>query len=188
MRLKKWVNILGLLALLLALTGCGQSADKEGLSYTAPETLTEEAGGITDEPEMAPDIVQKDIHGKNVDLKAYRGQLVWVHFWSTSCQYCVEEMPDFTAFAKAHEKELKIITINTGDDLPTIKAFEKANNLSLTILQDVDNKLSEAYLVQGYPSTFFVDPNGKIVGFVPEKMKLSEMETALTYLKEHSTK
>lgn len=172
----------------LSVLSMGCSNKKPENTYQEPETLTEQTGGITDEPERAPEISAKDIDGKDVKLSSFKGQYVWVHFWSTTCTYCVSEMPDFVTFAKQHEKELKIITVNTGDDLETIKDFMTQYQMNLTTVQDTGNALSDAYYVEGYPSTYFIDPQGKIIGFVPQQMKLSEMETALTYLKEHATK
>jgi hypothetical protein len=41
----------------------------------------------------APDFVLKDLNGSKQALSAYKGRVVVLNFWSTTCPPCVQELP-----------------------------------------------------------------------------------------------
>ncbi len=42
---------------------------------------------------LAPNFSLPDLKGKKVELKDYRGKVVFLNFWATWCKTCEEEMP-----------------------------------------------------------------------------------------------
>ena len=42
---------------------------------------------------LAPDFKLPDLSGKKIELKDYRGKVVFLNFWATWCLTCEEEMP-----------------------------------------------------------------------------------------------
>lgn len=193
LRFNRLGSLLLLVLLALALAGCGGVADKSSQEVAVgteenPESLNEAGDeGITHEPELAPELNLMDLEGNPVNLSDYKGTYVMVNFWTTWCKYCVQEMPDLVAFQEKYKDELKIIAVNVAEDQKTVEAFLKKNDIDLTIAMDSEGKIAESYYVNSYPTTFFIDRAGKIVGFVPGMLTAKDMETTFGYLKENDT-
>ena len=45
--------------------------------------------------DMMPNYVFKDVNGKRVSLKSFRGKYVYIDIWATWCGSCVEQTPYF---------------------------------------------------------------------------------------------
>lgn len=182
----KRVGMLSLVVLLLtSLSGCAVKSPE-----TAKETETtseSETAEINHEPEAAPNFTLKDLDGKDISLSDYQGKFLLVNFWATWCQYCDEEMPDLMAFQEKHKDELTVLAINVGEDEKTIKAYMDKKRLDLKVLMDIDSKVAESFVVSAFPTTFLIDPAGKVIGYIPGKMSLEDMEGSFKYLKEQST-
>ena len=46
--------------------------------------------------EPAPDFVLNNLNGEKVSLARYRGKVVILNFWSTTCAPCLEEIPSLS--------------------------------------------------------------------------------------------
>ncbi len=117
---------------------------------------------------MAPDFELKTLDGKPVKLSAYRGKAVLLNFWATWCAPCKVEMPWFVDFYKQYQTQgLEVVGIALDDSShDEIAKFVKDMNVNYTILQGTEN-VGDAYGgVNVFPTTFFIDRNGKIVNVV----------------------
>ncbi len=117
-------------------------------------------------PVAAPDFVLKDMDGNPHSLKQYRGKVVVINFWATWCTPCLREMPSLQKLYEAFQsKSLVVLAINQWEDEDRV--FEFMGRLdpapTFTVLFDNDSKLSEIYQVQGLPSTYIINKQGKIV-------------------------
>lgn len=103
------------------------------------------------------------IDGTSVRLDDYRGKFVLLNFWATWCAPCRKEMP---ALDNLHKKlngdGLEVIGIHVGPSLDGIKKFLDQVPVEFTILVDQDMRLAN-WGVMGLPTTFLVNPEGKIV-------------------------
>ena len=62
------------------------------------------------------DLTLRDLSGKRVQLRDYRGKIVVLNFWATSCGPCREEMPMLVEAAKTWaEKGVAFIAISLDD-------------------------------------------------------------------------
>lgn len=190
------VILVGALAMGLILTGCSTKTEEAvATTDTAvtgteenPESLnTEGDEGITHPYELAPELNLVDLSGNAVNLSDYKGKYVMVNFWATWCKYCDQEMPDLMAFQEKYKDELKVIAIDVKEDQKTVEAYVKEKGIDLTIAMDESGKVAEAYYVNSFPTTFFIDRAGKVIGFVPGMLTAKDMETTYGYLKENDT-
>jgi peroxiredoxin len=113
---------------------------------------------------LAPDFTLRDSDGESYRLSELRGQPVIVNFWATWCPPCREEMPSMQrAWEYLQPQGVVLLAINVGEDPDTIFQFTGNYPLDFPILFDQDGTVSEAWPLKGLPTTFVIDPQGRIV-------------------------
>jgi peroxiredoxin len=120
---------------------------------------------VADRP-AAPDFALKDIDGKLRQLSENRGKVVLVNFWATWCPPCRREMPSMQrAWKQLKGENFEMLAINVGEDEDTIFGFTFSTGVELTfpILLDRDAQVIKAWPVIALPTSFIVDPQGRIV-------------------------
>ncbi len=91
--MKKTVLIVATVAVLVALT---YWADRK---WTAGERSTARAASS---PTTAPEVTLKDLSGRDVSLRQYKGQVILVNFWATWCGPCRIEIPWLIEFQQKY--------------------------------------------------------------------------------------
>jgi len=113
---------------------------------------------------VAPDFSLKDMDGTVHTLSAYRGKVVIVNFWATWCPPCREEMPSMErAWKKLRHEDVVMLAINVGEDEDSIFEFTASYPVEFPLLLDRESAVTGNWPVRGLPTTFVIDPQGKIV-------------------------
>ena len=103
--------------------------------------------------------------GQTVSLKDYRGKVVLLTFWFPGCGPCRGEFPHFQEVVnKFKGQDIAYVGINVfpGQD-PYVLPFMRSSGYSFTPLRDRDGTIQKAYHVQGEPSNFLIDRDGRII-------------------------
>ncbi len=126
----------------------------------------------------AYDFSLKTLDGKTVKLSDFKGNVVILIFWSTTCPVCKKEMPKLWKWYKEKyiNKNVKIlaIVINTKDKKKIKKAIDEWG-FGFTVLLP-DDKVLKKYFVPGTPTFYILRKNltvGKIL-FGEQKIKTFE--------------
>lgn len=133
------------------------------VSVYAAEQIKLPKGIITLDGRDAPALVLKNMDGEPYDLKNARGHWGFVHFWASWCGPCRKEMPTIQNMAnELREDSLEIVLVNTAESDDTVFSFLGIVAPDLVPLMDYDGVVTEAWQPRGLPSTFLVDPEGKL--------------------------
>jgi peroxiredoxin len=118
---------------------------------------------VKDRP-MAPAFQLNDIDEQKHRLSDYRGKVVIVNFWATWCPPCRFELPSMERLWKVLKKEdVVMLAINVGEDADTIFTFTSDYPVTFPLLLDRDSSVTNSYPVLGIPTSFILDPDGRIV-------------------------
>jgi thiol-disulfide isomerase/thioredoxin len=121
---------------------------------------------------MVADFKLPDPDGKEVDFKKLRGKYVLIDFWASWCVPCRRSFPHMReVYKKFKSDKFEIYSVSIDEDKKAwLKAVKEEKNPWLQSL-DTKNISQKGFAVTGVPSTFLIDPKGKIiakeVGFDP---------------------
>lgn len=107
----------------------------------------------------APTLSGITLEGQTLDLAAYQGRPVLVHFWATWCPVCRLGNGAIDAIARDHQ--VVSVALQSGD-AAEIQQYMTAEALSFAVVPDETGALASPWGVPGVPATFILDPNGHI--------------------------
>ncbi len=143
----------------------GQDADKE-----SQQTQEEQDSQLP----QAPDFTLKDQYGNEHTLSDYQGKTVFINFWATWCPPCRKEMPEIQElYEKYGENEGDLIVLGIAapgyggeGTVAEITNFLSENEYSFPVVMDETGEIFYTYGIRAYPTTFMIDANGKVYGYV----------------------
>jgi thiol-disulfide isomerase/thioredoxin len=121
---------------------------------------------VIEDPAPAPPLRLEDLDGVEHDLADLKGQLVLVNFWATWCPPCRREMPSMERlYQQLRERGLMVLAVDVGEDVDTIFSFTGQLDPPPTfpLLLDPDSRAAQDWKVKGLPTSFVVDPEGRVV-------------------------
>jgi thiol-disulfide isomerase/thioredoxin len=132
------------------------------------------------------DLTLRDVSGKKVQLKDYRGRIVVLNFWATWCVPCREEMPMLVEAQKTWAaKGITFVAISL-DDVKTRKdvaTFIERYHVDFPVwIGAAADDLDKLRMGEGVPDTAFVDENGAIVSRVLGEIHRTEIDERLAWL------
>jgi thiol-disulfide isomerase/thioredoxin len=123
----------------------------------------------------APDFELKSLTGEKKHLADYQGKVIVLNFWATWCGPCIvlnfwatwcgpckDEMPFFQEIYERYGSEIAVLAVNNQETVDKVSPFVEELGLTYEILMDNDGSVATQYQVIGFPTTYFIDPNGII--------------------------
>jgi peroxiredoxin len=111
-----------------------------------------------------PSFELSTLSGERVSLDSLRGKRTVLHFWATWCGVCAREHGALNAVAKglARDEALYAIVADPGD-LEKIRRVVAEEHIEYPILLGTSDVV-EAFRVTSFPTTYYVDREGRIGG------------------------
>ena len=159
-----------------------------GTLFAFDHILSDDSTGPLDgrRPEAgkaAPLFALKDGGGTLRRLDDYRGRVVWINFWATTCGHCREELPSIQKVASEFgEDRLVVLAINQRESNANAQDYFDEIGVNLPILFDRDGDVSQQYRLQGLPYNFFIDEEGVLRSFKTGYLSEDEMRRRLEAL------
>ena len=127
----------------------------------------------------------KDVLGEKVTSNIFsKYKVTMINVWATDCTSCVEEMPEINKLSKNKPADTNVITLCTDtawkdEAIEFAKQIVHENKSVKVLIPDKVLQKSLANRIVAYPTTIFVDSQGKMIGDVYLDGKTEE-----DYLKE----
>lgn len=191
-----WVT-LGLLVVVLAVLAVVLSASEDGDGRTAASPSATATDGASVTIDGAP---QSEMIAQGSPIPEWSapaldgGTVVWserpagpsiLAIWAPWCPHCQAELPRLAQAVEAHPR-VSLVTIATAVDPqtgPTPAEYMASEGLSFPVgLDDEENTLAAGLGVQGFPTTYFVDPEGLVVAAASGELDPEAVDQILTYL------
>jgi len=115
--------------------------------------------------EEAPALSIDLINGGEASVAEHLGKRpVYLKFWATWCQYCVEEMPHLQSSFKKYGDKLAVIAVNVGlnDSEGNIKKLFSERNFDIPVAIDQKGEMTRSYSVIGTPTHVLIDKKGVV--------------------------
>jgi thiol-disulfide isomerase/thioredoxin len=163
------IPLLGILGALLMLANDLQSRRENGglPRIDSPAELTNF---------VAPEFMLNDMNGMPISLSDYRGKILFLNFWQTTCPPCIEELPDYMAFIEDQPDDVTWLTVNVEEDPQTIREFFAAYDLfGIPVVLDPESLTRYAYGVFAFPVSFVIDEEGVVRYVKIGQMSYDEM-------------
>lgn len=113
----------------------------------------------------APDFQLVDLESpqRTVSLHDFRGHYLILNFWASWCPPCRKEMPALASVAEQLVGRVDFVGLDTQDERSAGLAFAKSTDVHYPLAFDTAAVWS-SYGVYGLPTTFFISPEGDILG------------------------
>ena len=115
---------------------------------------------------LAPDIAGEDLDGHPVKLENFRGRVVLLSFWFTGCGPCMAMIPEEQKLIdNFKDRPFTLLGICSDSDRDLARKTAKTEKITWTCVFDGDTSgpVNRAYNIQGWPTFYLIDKNGRIV-------------------------
>lgn len=164
--MRRVLSALLVFGLVVGIGGCGSDSDRSPAD--APQTSQQAQSGTSYEtnPVPAPDLTLETMDGRQINLADQEGTVILVNFWATWCAPCRREIPDLiNLYSDMKDEGLLIVGIAVDQEgAEVVEPYVQEQDINYPIVLDPDQSTEKHFdAMYGLPTTYVVNPEGKIV-------------------------
>ncbi|MHB1957313.1 MAG: TlpA family protein disulfide reductase [Sulfobacillus sp.] len=114
--------------------------------------------------DQAPNFSLSSTQGQLVTLSSLRGHPVWLNFWATWCPWCKKEIPEIIQVKQQYGTGIDIYGIDEEQAQATVVQYMQSKHMNYPVLLDSQGIVAGTYGVQAFPTSVFINANGRIAG------------------------
>jgi cytochrome c biogenesis protein CcmG, thiol:disulfide interchange protein DsbE len=133
----------------------------------------------------APDFTHERLdEDGELQLSSLRGKAVVLNVWASWCIPCKEEAPYLEQVWRSNrDRDVVVVGLDAKDFRADARRFAKRFELSFPLVYDGPGDSLDGYGVTGFPETFVIDREGRVVrafsGAVSGKDERAELNSAI---------
>lgn len=169
----------------------GQSQGEAGTPQPSGGSSSGEGSASSALPVIpAPDFTLTDQDGNTHTLSDYQGKTVFLNFWATWCGPCQREMPEVQALYERYGRngeDLVVLGVanpkgegyphNQDKTRPEVEQFIADGGYTFPTVMDETGEVFAAYGIRAFPTTFMIDADGNVFGYVASALTGENMES-----------
>jgi peroxiredoxin len=109
----------------------------------------------------APGFESTDMSGKPVNLSFFTGQKVLLNFSIINCGWCKTALDHFNREDFQLSENIKVLYINPVDSKAQVEKYVEKFHVPFPVIAEA-KAVGESYRVNGYPTFYLIDEEGKI--------------------------
>lgn len=117
-----------------------------------------------------------------LDLDALRGQPVVLSFWVTWCSHCRAQTPLLVDAHARYGAEVQFVGVNVRETADVVLPYVTEQGILYPVVLDAEGRTAQQYQVSGYPTTYFLDAEGRVVARHVGQLDAQALEQYLALL------
>jgi cytochrome c biogenesis protein CcmG/thiol:disulfide interchange protein DsbE len=110
----------------------------------------------------APQLPTRVLVPPKVTIASLRGRPAAINFWASWCTPCVKEAPVLARVNRQLHGRARLVGVDWTDGTGAARSYLSRYHLTFPNLSDPDGVAGNAYGLNGLPTTFILDSQGKI--------------------------
>ena len=101
---------------------------------------------------------------ETLSLDDLQGQPVLLSFWTTWCPFCRRQAPVLVnAYARYADQGVAFVGVNVKEGRAPVENYLEQEGMTYPVVLDQSGTTAQAYQVRGFPTTYFLDREGRVV-------------------------
>lgn len=134
---------------------------------------------ITEVENNGENLTFVDVNGKSVDLKSLEGKVVFINFWATWCQPCIQEMPSINQLKNSFSDndDIVFLMVDVNNTIKKSQDFMDKRKYNLKVYTPTTD-VPTTFLGNAIPTTIVLSKKGEIAARIEGGMDYASPEIA----------
>lgn len=159
------------------------SSESSAASQSTSESTETPEPAESERPKIpAPDFTLTDQFGNEHTLSDYKGKVVFLNFWAVWCNPCRREMPDIQKLYLDHGEnsgDVVVLAVTMPDANTDPADFMNDKGYTYPSVIDESGDVMAQYGVSAFPTTFMIDRDGNVFGYVQSMITRDIMDSII---------